>query len=73
MTLKGTFTFDDLIGLSGGQTQETLLEIRAMGLQDEFEAVADEVGDWDELYSMINDMSIPELLNLKEEEEEDEE
>lgn len=45
MTLKGTFTFDDLIGLSRGQTQETLLEIRAMGLQDEFEAVADEVGD----------------------------
>ena len=40
-----------------------------MGLQDEFEAVADEVGNWDELYSMLNDMSIPELLNLEEEEE----
>lgn len=43
-----------------------------MGLQDEFEAVADEVGDWDELYSMLNGMSIPELLNLEEEEEEEE-
>ena len=72
MTLKGTFTFDDLVGLSNGQTQEILLEIRAMGLQDEFEAVADEVGDWDELYSMLNGMSIPELLNLEEEEEEEE-
>lgn len=72
MELKGTFTFDDLIGLSRGQTQETLLEIRARGLQEEFEAVADEVGDWDELYSMINGMSIPELLNLEEEDDEEE-
>lgn len=73
MTLKGTFTFDDLISLSGGQALETLLSIRTQGLQDEFETVADEVGDWDELYSMLNGMSIPELLNLEEEEEDDEE
>nr|DAU80736.1 MAG TPA: hypothetical protein [Caudoviricetes sp.] len=67
MTLTGTFTFDDLINLSGGQALEKLLSIRTQGLQDEFEAVADVVGDWDELYSMINGMSIPELLNLEEE------
>lgn len=73
MTLTGTFTFDDLISLSGGQALETLLSIRTQGLQDEFETVADEVGDWDELYSMLNGMSIPELLNLEEEEEDDEE
>lgn len=73
MTLTGTFTFDDLISLSRGQTLEMLLEIRAQGLQDEFEVVADEVGDWDELYIMMNGMSIPELLNLEEEEEDDEE
>lgn len=73
MKLKGTFTFDDLIGLSRGQTQETLLEIRAQGLQDEFETVADEVGDWDEIYSMLNGMSIPEFLGIEEEEEDDEE
>lgn len=73
MTLKGTFTFDDLITLSGEQASEKLLSIRAQGLQDEFEAVAEEVGDWDELYSMINGMSIPELLNLEEEEDDEEE
>lgn len=72
MTLTGTFTFDDLINLSGGQALEKLLSIRAQGLQDEFEAVADEVGNWDELYSMINGMSIPELLNIEEEEDEEE-
>ena len=73
MTLKGTFTFDDLIGLSRGQTQETLLEIRAQGLQDEFETVADEVGDWDEIYSMLNGMSIPEFLGIEEEDDEEDE
>lgn len=72
MTLTGTFTFDDLIGLSRGQTQEILLEIRARGLQDEFETVADEIGDWDEIYSMLNGMTIYEFLNIEEEEEEEE-
>lgn len=72
MTLTGTFTFNDLISLSGGQALEKLLSIRDQGLQDEFEAVADEVGNWDELYSMINGMSIPELLNIEEEEDEEE-
>ena len=47
-----------------------LLEIRAQGLQDEFEAVADEVGDWDEVYSMLNGMSIPEFLGIEEEDDE---
>ena len=73
MTLTGTFTFDDLIGLSRGQTQEMLLEIRARGLQDEFETVADEIGDWDEIYSMLNGMTIYEFLNIEEEEEEEDE
>lgn len=73
MTLTGTFTFDDLVSLSSGQALETLLAIREQGLQDEFEEVADEIGDWDELYSMLYGMSIPELLNLEEEEEDDEE
>lgn len=73
MTLTGTFTFDDLVSLSSGQALETLLAIREQGLQNEFEEVADEVGNWDELYSMLYGMSIPELLNLEEEEEDDEE
>lgn len=73
MTLTGTFTFDDLVSLSSGQALETLLAIREQGLQNEFEEVADEVGNWDELYSMMYGMSIPELLNLEEEEEDDEE
>jgi|GEM_PF-4958765 len=73
MTLTGTFTFDDLISLSRGQTLEMLLEIRAQGLQDEFEAVADEIGDWDEIYSMLNGMSIPEFLGIEEEEKEEDE
>ena len=73
MTLTGTFTFDDLISLSRGQTLEMLLEIRAQGLQDEFETVADEIGDWDEIYSMLNEMSIPEFLGIEEEDEEEEE
>lgn len=72
MTLTGTFTFDDLVSLSSGQALETLLAIREQELQDEFEEVADEIGDWDELYSMLYGMSIPELLNLEEEEEEEE-
>lgn len=71
MTLKGTFTFDDLISLSRGQILEMLLEIRAQGLQDEFETVADEVGDWDEIYSMLNGMSIPEFLGIEEEDDEE--
>lgn len=37
MTLTGTFTFDDLISLSGGQALEKLLSIRAQGLQEEEE------------------------------------
>lgn len=73
MTLTGTFTFDDLISLSRGQTLEMLLEIRAQGLQDEFETVADEIGDWDEIYSMLNGMSIPEFLGIEEKDEEEEE
>lgn len=73
MTLTGTFTFDDLISLSRGQTLEMLLEIRAQGLQDEFESVADEIGDWDEIYSMLNGMSIPEFLGIEEKEEEENE
>lgn len=73
MTLTGTFTFDDLISLSRGQTLEMLLEIRAQGLQDEFEVVADEIGDWDEIYSMLNGMSIPEFLGIEEEEKEEDE
>ena len=72
MTLKGTFTFDDLITLSRGQTLEILLEIRTQGLQDKFEEVADDIGDWDEIYSMLNGMSIPEFLGIEEEEEDDE-
>lgn len=73
MTLTGTFTYDDLISLSRGQTLEILLKIRAQGLQDEFESVADEIGDWDEIYSMLNDMSIPEFLGIEEKEEEENE
>lgn len=73
MTLTRTFTFDDLISLSRGQTLEMLLEIRAQGLQDEFESVADEIGDWDEIYSMLNGMSIPEFLGIEEKEEEENE
>lgn len=73
MTLTGTFTFDDLISLSRGQTLEMLLEIRAQGLQDEFESVADEIGDWDGIYSMLNGMSIPEFLGIEEKEEEENE
>ena len=73
MTLTGTFTFDDLVSLSSGQALEPLLAIREQGLQNEFEEVADEVGNWDELYSMLYGMSIPELLNLQEEEDDDEE
>lgn len=73
MTLTGTFSFDDLVGLSRGQTQEILLYIRARGLQDVFEAVADEIGDWDEIYSMLNGMTIYEFLNIEEEEEDEEE
>ena len=73
MTLTGTFTFDDLISLSRGQTLEMLLEIRAQGLQDVFEGVANGIGDWDEIYSMLNGMSIPEFLGIEEEDEEEEE
>lgn len=73
MTLTGTFTFDDLVSLSRGQTLEMLLEIRAQGLQDEFEVVADEIGDWDEIYSMLNGMSIPEFLGIEYDEEEENE
>jgi hypothetical protein len=73
MTLTGTFTFDDLVGMASDTVLEKLLEIRAQGLQDEFETVADEVGDWDEIHSMLAGMTINEFLNIEEEEEEDEE
>lgn len=73
MTLTGTFTFDDLVGMASDTVLEKLLEIRARGLQDEFETVADEIGDWDKIYSMLNGMTIYEFLNIEEEEEEEDE
>lgn len=45
MTLTGTFTFDDLIGLASDTVLEKLIEIRARGLEDDFEAEADALGD----------------------------
>ena len=73
MTLTGTFTFDDLVGMASNDVLEKLLEIRARGLEDEFETEADTIGDWDEIHSMLAGMTVNEFLNIKEEEEEDEE
>lgn len=73
MTLTGTFTFDDLVGMASNEVLEKLLEIRARGLEDEFETEADTIGDWDEIHSMLAGMTVNEFLNIEEEEEEDEE
>lgn len=73
MTLTGTFTFDDLVGMASNDVLEKLLEIRARGLKDEFETEADTIGDWDEIHSMLAGMTVNEFLNIEEEEEEDEE
>lgn len=73
MTLTGTFTFDDLVGMASNEVLEKLLEIRARGLEDEFETEADTIGDWDEIHSMLTGMTVNEFLNIEEEEEEDEE
>ncbi len=73
MTLTGTFTFDDLVGMASNEVLEKLLEIRVRGLKDEFETEADTIGDWDEIHSMLAGMTVNEFLNIEEEEEEDEE
>lgn len=73
MTLTGTFTFDDLVGMASNEVLEKLLEIRARGLEDEFETEADTIGDWDEIHSMLAGMTVNEFLNIEEEEEEDKE
>lgn len=73
MTLTGTFTFDDLVGMASNDVLEKLLEIRARGLEDEFETEADTIGDWDEIHNMLAGMTVNEFLNIEEEEEEDEE
>lgn len=73
MTLTGTFTFDDLVGMASNDVLEKLLEIRARGLEDEFETEADTIGNWDEIHSMLAGMTVNEFLNIEEEEEEDEE
>lgn len=73
MTLTGTFTFDDLVGMASNEVLEKLLEIRARGLEDKFETEADTIGDWDEIHSMLAGMTVNEFLNIEEEEEEDEE
>lgn len=73
MTLTGTFTFDDLVGMASNEVLEKLLEIRARGLEDEFETEADTIGNWDEIHSMLAGMTVNEFLNIEEEEEEDEE
>lgn len=73
MTLTGTFVFDDLVSMATNEVIEKLLEIRARGLEDEFETEADTIGDWDEIHSMLAGMTVNEFLNIEEEEEEDEE
>ena len=73
MTLTGTFTFDDLVGMASGIVLEKLLEIRARGLEDEFETEADTIGDWDEIHSMLSGMTVNEFLNIEEEDDEEEE
>lgn len=71
MTLTGTFTFDDLVGMASNGVLEKLLEIRARGLEDEFEAEADIIGDWDEIHSMLAGMTVNEFLNIEEDDEEE--
>lgn len=71
MTLTGTFTFDDLVGMASNDVLEKLLEIRARGLEDEFETEADTIGDWDEIHSMLAGMTVNEFLNIEEDEEEE--
>lgn len=73
MTLTGTFTFDDLVGMASNTVLEKLLEIRARGLEDDFETMADIVGDWDEIHSMLSGMTVNEFLNIEEEDDEEEE
>ena len=73
MTLTGTFTFDDLVGMASDTVLEKLLEIRARGLEDEFEIEADCIGDQDEIHSMLAGMTVDEFLNIEEEEEDEEE
>lgn len=71
MTLTGTFTFDDLVGMASNEVLEKLLEIRARGLGDEFETEADIIGDWDEIHSMLAGMTVNEFLNIEEDDEEE--
>lgn len=73
MTLTGTFTFDDLVGMASETVLEKLLEIRARGLEDEFETEADTIGDWDEIHSILSGMTVNEFLNIEEEDDEEEE
>jgi hypothetical protein len=73
MTLTGTFTFDDLVGMASDTVLEKLLEIRARGLEDNFETEADAIGDWDEIHSMLYGMTVNEFLNIEEDDEEEEE
>lgn len=73
MTLTGTFVFDDLLNMASNEVLEKLLEIRARGLEDEFESEADIIGDWDEIHSMLAGMTVDEFLNIEEEEDEEEE
>ena len=70
MTLTGTFTYDDLINIAPNTVLEKLLEIRARGLEDEFEIEADIIGDWDEIHSILTGMTVDEFLNIEEDEEE---
>lgn len=72
MTLTGTFTFDDLVGMASEIVLEKLLEIRDRGLEDEFETEADTIGDWDEIHSMLSGMTVNEFLNIEEEDDEEE-
>lgn len=72
MTLIGTFTFDDLVGMASNAVLEKLLEIRARGLEDEFETEADIIGDWDKIHSMLAGMTVDEFLNIEEEEDDKE-
>lgn len=71
MTLTGTFTFDDLIDMASNEVLEKLLEIRARGLEDDFETEADIIGDWDGIHSMLAGMTVNEFLNIEEEEDEE--
>lgn len=73
MTLTGTFVFDDLVSMASNEVLEKLLEIRARGLEDEFETEADTIGDWDEIHSMLAGMTVNEFLNIEEEDDEEDE